>query len=277
MAKAKKAAKGHRVIYLLSDSTGNLARHMVTAFLTQFPGGSFDVRERTFLSTPEKVAAVLEEVGRAPGIVLHALVSAAAKGSVEARCATMGVPARDLTGGFVEFIARESGVRPAEDAKRLHHVDESYLRRIEAIEFAMQHDDGLGLETLHDADVVMVGVSRTSKTPTTIYLAQMGYKAGNYAMAMPIEPPKEVMSLPRGKVVGLYIDPAYLAEIRTVRQREWQMGDTSYNDRAAVRKEVEWSRRLFERMGWKSLDITGRAVEESAARILDVLGLVKNR
>ena len=138
------------MIYLLSDSTGNLARHMMTAFLTQFPGGAFDVRERPFLSTAEKVTAVLEEVGRLPGIVCHALVSAAAKGAVAGRCAELGVPACDLTGGFVEFIARESGVEPTEDRKRLHHVDESYLKRIEAIEFAMQHDDGLGLQLVSE-------------------------------------------------------------------------------------------------------------------------------
>src|SRR5687767_4639808 len=108
--KARKASKlgGLRVIYLLSDSTGNLPRHMVTAFLTQFPGGTFDVRERPFLSTPAKVLAALNEVGRQPGIVLHALVSSVGKRVVEEDCAIMGVPACDLTGGFVEFLARES-------------------------------------------------------------------------------------------------------------------------------------------------------------------------
>jgi regulator of PEP synthase PpsR (kinase-PPPase family) len=274
-AKAPPAAKseGMRVIHLLSDSTGNLARHMLTAFLTQFPPQAFAVRAKTFLQDEAKLRAALDAIAADPGIVFHAMVSDQAKEAVLERCGKLGLPVRDLTGDFVGFLARESGLKPSQDYRKLHHVDEVYQRRIKAIEFAIVHDDGLGLETIREADLVLCGVSRTSKTPTTMYLAQQGYMVGNISLAMGVEPPREMLELPRGKVVGLVIDPVQLSQIRTRRQAEWRMGDTRYNDLEAVIDEVKWSRRLFLRQGWPILDVTNQAIEESAAKILNLLGI----
>jgi hypothetical protein len=262
-----------RLLYILSDSTGNLARHMLTAFLTQFPPSAFDVRARTFLQSPAKLNDALNEVEREPGMVFHAVVLRDFKKLINLRCNEIGVSCCDLTGNFIEFLAHESGIEPSEDHRRLHDVDEAYERRIEAIEFAMQHDDGLGLETLHEADLVLAGISRTSKTPTSIYLAQQGYKAANVSLAMGIEPPKELTQMLPKKVVGLVIDPARLTEIRTRRQQAWRMGRTDYNDDEAVEREIAWSRQIFTRRGWHVLDVTEQAIEETAARVLHVLGV----
>lgn len=256
---------------MLSDSTGNLPRHMLTAFLTQFPQGTFDVRARAFLDTPAKLKAAITAVEAAPGIVLHALVTPAMKRLVTDRCRALGLPACDLTGSFVEFLARASGVAPAPDLARLHGVDAAYKRRVKAIEFALEHDDGLGLDTLHEADVVLTGVSRTSKSPTCMYLAQQGHRAANVALAMGVEPPAQLLSLPREKVAALLIDPSQLSEIRTRRQTAWGMPGTKYNLRESVEAEVEWSRRLFARAGWTTFDVTNQAIEETAARIVDRL------
>jgi regulator of PEP synthase PpsR (kinase-PPPase family) len=166
-----------RKIYVLSDSTGNLPRHMLAAFLTQFPPGTFTVRACNFIDTPAKVEAVLHEVAAAPGIVLHALVDPSMKRAVVDRCEKLGLPACDLTGPFVRFLSDASGVAPIPGVRSLHRVDTAYARRVKAVEFALEHDDGLGLDTLRDADVVLVGISRTSKTPTCMYLAQQGFKA----------------------------------------------------------------------------------------------------
>jgi regulator of PEP synthase PpsR (kinase-PPPase family) len=152
-------------------------------------------------------------------------------------------------------------------------VDAAYTRRVKAVEFALEHDDGLGLDTLHEADVVLVGVSRTSKTPTCMYLAQQGYKAANVSLASGVEPPAQLMALPKGKVAALAIDPRQLAEIRSRRQTAWKMADTSYNLPGAVAAEVAWSRRLFARAGWAVFDVTDQAIEETAARVVDRLGL----
>jgi regulator of PEP synthase PpsR (kinase-PPPase family) len=248
---------------------------MVTAFLTQFPADAFEVHARSFLADRQRLQAVLDEVAARPGIVLHAVVSPEHKRLIEQRCSAAGGACRDLTGDFVEFLSSVSGVTPAADPGKLHNVDRAYHRRVEAIEFAMQHDDGLGLDTLREADLVLVGVSRTSKTPTTIYLAQMGYRAANYAMAYPIEPPRELLAMPRNKVVGLYIDSDHLVEIRANRQQQWRMGQGSYSDPEHVKREIGWSRQMFARQGWRTLNVTGRAIEETAARIVDVLGLAR--
>ena len=270
---AAEAAARPRLIYVLSDSTGNLPRHMLAAFLTQFPENAFTVRARNFLDSTAKLAAAFGEIRNEPGIVMHALVNPDMKWRAVELCLAAGVPGCDMTGVFVEFLAQSSGVAPVPDVRRLHGVDATYRRRVKAVEFALEHDDGLGLDTLADADVVLVGVSRTSKTPTCMYLAQQGYKAANVSLAINLDPPAQLLALPKGKVAALVIDARQLAEIRTRRQTAWQMSDTSYNLPASVEAEVAWSRRLFARHGWTLFDVTNQAIEETAARIVDRLGL----
>ena len=268
---------GPRLVYVLSDSTGNLPRHMLTAFLTQFPRGAFDVRARSFLDSTQRVEAVFEEIAPAPGAVMHAVVDPAAKRLIAQQCRRLDLPQCDLTGGFVEFLAAASGVEPVPDRARLHDVDAAYQRRVKAVEFALEHDDGLGLDTMHEADVVLVGVSRTSKTPTCMYLAQHGYQAGNVSLAIQADPPAQLLALPREKVAALVIDPAQLAQIRSRRQSAWNMPDTAYNEADTVEAEVQWSRRLFARQGWATFDVTNQAIEETAGRIVERLRLNNTR
>lgn len=270
----KPAARPARSIYILSDSTGNLARHMLTAILTQFPEGSFALRPWTFLRTPEQIINVLQAAGREQAIIFHAMVSADHKQLIADRCAQLGLSPCDLTGGFVEFLSHESGVMPTASLGRLHFTSHEYHHRIRSLEFTLEHDDGLGLETIHKADMVLTGVSRTSKTPTSIYLAQQGYRVANVALAMGVDPPAQLLEL-KEKVVGLVIDPMQLSEIRTNRQTGWKMGQTSYNDPQAVAREVAWSRKLFLSKGWPILDVTDQAIEETAARIVNLLRLEK--
>jgi [pyruvate, water dikinase]-phosphate phosphotransferase / [pyruvate, water dikinase] kinase len=246
---------------------------MVAAFLTQFPAETFAIRDKCFLDSARKLDAALEEIGERPGIVLHALVDPAMKRRVAECCLRLKLHACDLTGPFVEFLAQAAGVDPTTDAQRLHKVDDAYRRRVKAVEFALEHDDGLGLDTLHHADVVLVGVSRTSKTPTCMYLAQQGYRAANVSLAPGVAPPEQLLSLPRSKVAALIIDPRQLAEIRTRRQVAWHMADTSYNTAAHVEAEMAHARLLFARRRWAVFDVTDQAIEETAARIVDRLGL----
>jgi regulator of PEP synthase PpsR (kinase-PPPase family) len=246
---------------------------MLTAFLTQFPPETFALCARSFLDSPQKVESVLAEVSSAPGVVMHALVDPAAKRLIERRCKALRLAQCDLTGPFVTFLARACGVTPVPDRSRLHDVDAAYHRRVKAVEFALEHDDGLGLDTLGEADVVLAGVSRTGKTPTCMYLAQQGHRAANVSLAIGIEPPAQLLALPRAKVAALLIDPAQLASIRSRRQVGWHMPDTTYNQADSVEAEVQWSRRLFARQGWATFDVTNQAIEETAARIEQRLGL----
>ena len=139
--------------------------------------------------------------------------------------------------------------------------------------FTLEHDDGLGQDNLEEADVVLAGVSRTGKTPTSIYLAMLGFRVANISLAAQVEPPRQLLGLAPGKTVGLIIDPRRLAEIRTRRQTAWHMTQTNYNDPHGVQAEVEWSRRLFAKLRCPILDVTDQAIEETAARVLDLLGL----
>jgi hypothetical protein len=261
-------------LHVLSDSTGNLARHMVTAFLTQFPAGAFEVRSHNFLNTPAKLDEALKSIAKDKhAIVLHALVTPEAKRSAEAFCAKHKFAACDLTGSFVDFIATSSSVEPRRDVKKLHEVSDAYQARIRALEFTMEHDDGLGLDTLHEADVVLTGVSRTSKTPTCVYLAQLGLKAANVALAMQVDPPAQLLKLTAKQVVGLLIDPVRLFEVRKSRQHSWSLEQSGYNEFEEIEKEVNWSKRLFAKQGWKTLDVTKTAVEETAVKVTELLGL----
>jgi regulator of PEP synthase PpsR (kinase-PPPase family) len=268
---AAPARRHFRQVHLLSDSTGNLARHMMAAFATQFPPGTFDIRPRAFLRFPALLDAALRDIAKSPGIVLHAFLSDQAKQRTNEFCSKAHFPCRDLTGDFVAFLSQHGGVQPGCDPDRLHEMDENYRRRIKALEFGLLHDDGLGLETLHEADVVLSGVSRTGKTPTTIHLGQQGILAGNVSLVGGVDPPRELISLPRNKVIGLTIDPARLVEIRRNRQRDFGATLETYSDYERVAEEVQWSRDIFRRNGWRVLDVTNQAIEEIAARAMEIV------
>ena len=273
---AAPAPVASRRVYVLSDSTGNLARHMLGAFLTQFDNEALAVRFETFVRTPDRLREVLEQAKSDGAAVCHAMVSGEFKKQVDGFCSESGLPCRDLTGGIVEFLSGVAGSPPLHNVDALHRIDDAYKRRIGALEFTLTHDDGLGLETIHDADVVLTGVSRTSKTPTSIYLAQMGYRVANVSLAMGVEPPRQLLELPAKKVVGLIINPAQLMLIRTHRRQDWQMGEGSYGDPHEIARELAWARRLFTDRGWNTINVTDQAIEETSARVVELAGLAIN-
>ena len=262
-----------RPLYVLSDSTGNLGRHIITAILTQFPPDAFRIETRGFLRSEGQIREVLEQVKEEPGLVFHGLLEPAHKKAVADGCRELGVASCDFAGPFVDFVSEQTGLMPTRNYELLHRTDDAYSRRIKALEWTLEHDDALGLDTIGEADIVLVGISRTSKTPTSVYLAQLGYRVANVALAQQVEPPRQLLDLKQKKVIGLVIDPSTLAEIRMRRQAAWRMGDTNYTDPREVAREVAWSRQLFARQGWPVLDVTNQAVEETAARIVNALGL----
>ena len=263
-------------LYLLSDSTGNLARHMVTSYLTQFPPGTFVTCTKPFLAEPQRMNEAFQAIAERAGIVLHAVVQPSLKAEIADRCRQLAVPCYDLTGQAVEFLAGAAGVKPLTDEDRLHRVDHVYNARVNAMGFTLEHDDGLGLDSLNDADIVLVGISRTGKTPTSMYLALLGFRVANVALAKEAPVPEQLLKVPPGKLVGLMIDPMRLVEIRNRRNAGWQMSQTKYNDAREVADEVEWSRELFtKKLRCRTLDVTDQAIEETAARILDLLSLTE--
>ena len=260
-------------LYVLSDATGSLARHMVTTFLTQFPPAAFELHLKPFIGEPGRLEKAMEDIAQKRGIVCHAVVSPKLKLDITKRCHDMRIACCDLTGSAVEFLAEASGIAPMSGEQQLHPIDNAYCDRINAMTFTVEHDDGLGLETLSAADIVLAGVSRTGKTPTSVYLAMQGYRVANVSLAMQVEPPRQLLELAPGTTVGLVLDPFKLSEIRSRRQTAWNMPQTSYNDPLKVEEEVAWSRRLFMKLRCPVLDVTDQAIEETAARLLDLLHL----
>jgi len=191
-------------------------------------------------------------------------------GEAEAR----GVVAVDLLGPLIKKVAQRLHVEPRHQPGLLHGFSDDYFRRVEAVEFAVRHDDGANLHTLHEADLVLTGVSRTSKTPLSMYLAQRGYKTGNVPLIPGLEPPKELLELSSWRVFGLTVDPGTLLSVRSARLRTMKApSSTSYIDPDQVMLELDRARRLFRAHGWRMIDVSRRAVEENASRIIEIFAL----
>jgi len=246
---------------------------MLGAFMTQFPRQALNVRFESFVRTSTRLQEILDQALVEKAAVCHAMVSREFKRMILSFCTASKLKCRDLTGGIVEFLSDVAGTEPLQNVDALHQMDDVYEQRIKALEFTLTHDDGLGLDTLDEADIVLAGVSRTSKSPTSIYLAQQGYRVANVALALGVAPPSQMFTLPKNKVVGLLINPAQLQVIRTHRAEDWRMGETNYGDRDHIVRELAWTRKLFNDNGWHVIDVTDQAIEETSARVIGLVGL----
>ncbi len=258
-------------IFLLSDGTGETGTHAVRAAATQFQRR---FRLRTFAETrhESQLRRIMERAKEAGALVVFTLVNDALKESVREMAIDMGVPAVDLLGPLISAMSHHYALSPQHRPGLLHGFGDEYFRRVEAVEFAVRHDDGANLHSLHQADIVLAGVSRTSKTPLSMYLAQRGYKTGNVPIVPSLEPPRELLEMDSRKVVGLVIDPNPLLEIRRARIRQIQASPyLTYADPDAIVEELQRARRLFNAKSWRTVNTTGKAIEENAARILELM------
>jgi [pyruvate, water dikinase]-phosphate phosphotransferase / [pyruvate, water dikinase] kinase len=257
-----------RPIYIVSDGTGDTGAAVAKAALAQF---RVDSKLRRFggirqASLARRVVAEAERVG---ALVLFTLVDRRVAQGLLQEAEARGVPTFDVLGGMIAKVAEHLKAVPRSQPGLLHGFSDDYFRRIEAVEFAVRHDDGANLHTLFLADLVLTGVSRTSKTPLSMYLAQRGYKTGNVPIVPGIEPPRELLELDPKKVFALTVDPSLLLTIRQARVRTLGAPPYStYADPETLIDEVRRARRLYREQGWQVIDISGRAAEENAARIL---------
>jgi len=259
-----------RQIFLISDGTGETAAAAVRAALTQFQA-RVQVRSFAEIRHESQVRRVVERAAETGAVVVFTLVNEALAAEVSALARERNLPAVDLLGPLIRAVASHHRLTPEFRPGLLHGFTDDYFRRIDAVEFAVRHDDGANLHTLFQADLVLAGVSRTSKTPLSMYLAQRGYKTGNVPIVPGIAPPRELLELDAGKVFGLLVDAPTLLGIRKARIRQLRASPyLTYADAEAVNQELQLARRLFQSRGWRKLDITGRAVEENAARILEL-------
>ncbi len=258
-------------ILVVSDATGETAERVVRSALTQFEAAPVAVVRCGGVRTPEQVRAVVAEAALRDSLVVHTLVSDNLRQVMLREARIHGVDAMDLMGPALDRLAFHLGVSPREKVGLFTQLTEATSRRIEAVEFAFRHDDGQVPEELDRAEIVLVGVSRTMKTPTTIYLAYHGWFAANVPIVPQIEPPPALLALPHERVFGLEMSPPRLAELRRARAEHLGVPAESYSAPEAVRAELAHSQALCQRQGWRRIDVTGKSVEEVAREIL-VLG-----
>jgi regulator of PEP synthase PpsR (kinase-PPPase family) len=263
-------------VHLVSDSTGETLNAMSKAVCARFEDILPIEHMYPLMRSPRQLDRVLREVEAAPGVVIHTIVDRELRMTLEAGCRAVESPCIAALDPMTAALGRYLGAQLTTRISVQHALDTDYFNRIEALNYAIGHDDGQGGQDLESADVVLVGVSRTSKTPTCIYLAHRGVRAANVPLVPGAEPSDQLLKARRPLVVGLLVSPDRLIQIRRNRLLSLNEGrDTSYIDQDAVREETIRARRLFEKHGWPVIDVTRRSVEETAAAVINLLNAKK--
>jgi regulator of PEP synthase PpsR (kinase-PPPase family) len=228
---------------------------------------------RTFVGIryESEVRRIAAEAERAGALIVFTLVDGGMVEALVCEAAVCGVPIVDLLGPVLAKIGETLRDQPRSQPGLLHGISDDYFRRIEAVEFAVRHDDGANIATLFGADLVLAGISRTSKTPLSMYLAQRGYKTGNVPIVPGVELPRELFDLDPRKVFGLTINASTMITVRQARVRSLGTPYTHYASSEAILDEIRRARRIFRQHRWRVVDVSGRAVEENAARILQLI------
>jgi len=259
-------------VHLVSDSTGETLNAMARAVCARFDDVLPIEHIYALVRSTRQLERVLGEIAGAPGVVLHTIVDKDLRAQLEAGCREIDMTCIAALDPLVSVLGRYLGASLSTRVGAQHILDSGYFDRIDALTFAMAHDDGQSNFDLDAADVVLVGVSRTSKTPTSIYLAQRGVRAANIPLVPGAEPPKQLFEITKPLVIGLTVSPDRLLQIRRNRLLSLrEERESAYVEEEAVREEIVRARRLFERHKWPVIDVTRRSVEETAAAVINLL------
>ena len=259
-------------LHLLSDSTGETLENIAKAALAQYDDVETIRHFWPMVRSEAHLERILQEIAHNPGLVLFTLVSGEMRRALETRCRALGLPAvaplDPVNDALSNLLGQQAKARPG----RQHVLDAAYFARVDAIQFTIAHDDGIGWENWEEADIVLAGVSRTSKTPTSIYLANRGYKTANIPIVPESPPPQKLFDLKHPVVVGLTTSADRLIQVRRNRLLSLnQSPETAYVDQEAVAREVAFARRMFADNGWPVIDVTRRSIEETAAAIVALM------
>jgi len=267
------ANTGYFHLHLVSDATGETLITVARAATAQYADVSPVEHLYPMVRSKKQLDRVLAEIAEAPGLVLYTLLEEDLIQVLETECRELGLPCMSVLGPILRLFQSYLGAETIHRAGAQHVLNAEYFQRIDALNYSMMHDDGQHAEGLEEADVVLVGVSRTSKTPTSIYLANRGIKTGNVPLVPGVPLAPQVEQLSRPLVVGLYASPERIVQIRENRMLglKAHRHDDQYIDKKAVAEEVAFSRRLCTRKNWPSIDVTRRSIEETAAAVMRLL------
>jgi regulator of PEP synthase PpsR (kinase-PPPase family) len=267
-------------VYLISDSTGETLDRIFLSLKSQFNNFEYNKKEFVFVRTEQQIDKILKECSLLDNsIILYTIVETQLAKYIAAKTEEKKIPCFGILGNLILTFSKLLNQKASHTPSAQHVLDEDYYKRIEAIQFTMAHDDGKKITDLENSDIILLGVSRTSKTPTSIYLANRGFKTVN----IPLVPNQKVPEKLRNHdfkscIIGLYADPDRLSDIR--RNRVTIMNDkniSSYTDLESIREEVEDSKKLFKKNNWPTIDVTRKSVEETAASIIKIYEIQKSR
>lgn len=258
-------------IYAVSDSTGETAERVLLSALAQFQGAPAQVLRRGGIRSAEQIQDVVREAAGTDSLILHTLVSDELRHQLLAEARAQGVDSMDLLGPVLDRLATHLRLTPQEKPGLFKQIVAAQTREIEAVEFAFRHDDGQNSEDLGRAELVLVGVSRTMKTPTMLFLAYRGWFAANVPLVLQIEPPPALLAFPPGRVFCLVMAASRLVELRAARVQHLAIPAEPYTSLEAVRAELRFSQELSRQRAWRIIDVTGKSVEEVTREILVLL------
>jgi regulator of PEP synthase PpsR (kinase-PPPase family) len=253
-------------LHVVSDATGETASRLVMALEAQFPEQEFEEIRHPRVESIEDLRLAVDRMKGRPAVVVYTLVDPEMRDEMRRLCRRAKLHYCDLLGHPIDAIAKVSGMTAKMTPGARPPLNEQYFKRVSAIEFAVKFDDGIGAG-LQQADIVLVGVSRTSKTPLSMYLGYLGYKTANVPIVRGIEPPPALFEIDGAKVVGLTIDPSRLAEIRT-RRVQHARGSRRYAELEGIYDELDYAKAIHRKLGCPVLDVTDAAVEETAHRVI---------
>jgi regulator of PEP synthase PpsR (kinase-PPPase family) len=254
---------------MISDSTGETLITVARAVAAQYSNVSPVEHVYPLVRSQKQLDRVLAEIEEAPGIVLFTLLEKDLVERLEAKCQEINIPSLSIIGPVMQLFQAYLGTETSRRVGAQHTLNAEYFKRIDALNYSMMHDDGQHVDGLEEADVVLVGVSRTSKTPTSIYLANRGVRTANVPLVPGIPIPHQLETLTKPLVVSLHATPERLIQVRQNRLLGiGRVGDDSYIDRQTVAEEVAFARKLSAKFDWAQLDVTRRSIEETAAAIM---------
>jgi regulator of PEP synthase PpsR (kinase-PPPase family) len=259
-------------IFAVSDGTGSTADTVARAALAQFDE-KIEVEIRSNIRSPEKIHEVIVEAAQAGGMIVHTLVSDELRREMFNMGRTLNVSTIDLLGPLLVRLSETLSASPRARPGVFKAFETGYLYRIDALDFTVRHDDGLLRHDLEQADLILVGLSRTAKTPLSIYLAYQGWKVANLPLTPGIPVPPELYEFPKNKVIGLSITPERLLELRLKGDDHPGISPIFYRDPAYIRKEIGYASETFTRGGWPVIDMSHKSVEEAAAEIMTLIGM----
>jgi [pyruvate, water dikinase]-phosphate phosphotransferase / [pyruvate, water dikinase] kinase len=257
-------------LHVVSDSTGETAARLVLALEAQFPEQLFEEIRHPRVETVDDLQLAVNRARGRPAVVVYTLVQPQLREAMRALCRRARLHYCDLLGHPIEAVAKVSGTAARMTPGARHPLDSAYFKRMEAIEFAVKYDDGMGAG-LEQADIVLVGVSRTSKTPLSMYLGYLGYKTANVPIVKGIDPPPELFEIEPEKIVGLTLEATRLAEIRQERLRHMGSSKRQYAELVQIYEELEQATAVQRRLGCPVLEVSELAIEETAHRIIRIV------